>query len=78
MVLGADQTRRMNGGLARPTGACGGASGASGAVSRILRSRKLSFPGAQNVLRLTLFYPLWRPRKIKIIVDDTFTTRTVP
>ena len=74
VVLGAHQTGRMNGGLARPTGACGGA---SGAVSRILRSRKRSFPGAQILLRLTLFYPLWYPRKIKVVIDDALTMRAV-
>ena len=58
----------MNGGLARPTAA-------SGAVSRILRSRKRSFPGAQNVLRLTPFYPLWYPRKIKVKVDPVLTQK---
>jgi hypothetical protein len=60
----------MSAGLAGPTSA-------SGAVSRILRSRKQSFPGAQNLLRLTLFYPLWYPRNIKIKVDVMLTKRMV-
>jgi hypothetical protein len=51
VALGA-RTRRMNGGLARPTRACGGG---SGAVSHILWNQKRSFPGAQNRLRQTLF-----------------------
>jgi hypothetical protein len=50
-VVGAAQTGRTNGDLTRPGGSCGGA---SGVVSRILRSPKRSFPGAQNLLRLTL------------------------
>jgi hypothetical protein len=60
----------MSAGIARPTSA-------SGAVSRILRIRKRSFPGAQNLLRLTLFYPLWYPRKIKVIVDAMLTMQIV-
>jgi len=44
----AARTGRISAGVARPISA-------SGAGSRILRSQKRSFPGAQNLPRLTLF-----------------------